>query len=160
MLELHTSVFPAAIVSMEELPKFRVVRDADNVSHAAARDDEPEVKPFDARTARKCLPKQQSWVWRNYLWKNYPSFRVVPDADNISHADACDDEPEVKVFDATERKKSKQKSWLSSFHPKKLNTCGECEVAVCQAKPENQAELVPGPDPDQKKNFTFLFQKI
>ena len=35
---------------------------------------------------------------------------------------------------------------------------GECELAVYQAKPENQAELVPGPDP--KKNFKFFFKKI
>ena len=38
-----------------------------------------------------------------------------------------------------------------------LNTREERELAVYKTKPENQAELVPGPDPDQKKIF---FQKI
>ena len=54
----------------------------------------------------------------------------------------------------------------SGFQAKKLNTCGELELAVNQAEPENQAEpknqaeLVPGPDPDRKKNFKFFFKKI
>ena len=48
----------------------------------------------------------------------------------------------------------------SGLHPKKLNTCcGELELALNQAEPENHTELVPRPDPD-KKNFKFFFQKI
>ena len=43
-----------------------------------------------------------------------------------------------------------------------MNKYGEFELdhAQNQAEPENQAELVPGPDPDQIKNFKFFFQKI
>ena len=43
-----------------------------------------------------------------------------------------------------------------------MNTRGlhELELAANWAKPENQAELVPGPDPDPKKNSNFFFQKI
>ena len=48
----------------------------------------------------------------------------------------------------------------SGFQAKKLNTCGELELAANQAEPENQAGLVPGPDPDQIKNFAIFFQKI
>ena len=38
------------------------------------------------------------------------------------------------------------------FQAKKLNTRGEFELefAANRAEPENQAGLVPGPDPDQK----------
>ena len=36
----------------------------------------------------------------------------------------------------------------------------ELELAANWAKPENQAELVPGPDPDKIKNFKIFFQKI
>ena len=48
----------------------------------------------------------------------------------------------------------------SGFQAKKLNTRGELELklAVYQDKPENQAELVPGPDPDQK-NISIFFSK-
>ena len=44
----------------------------------------------------------------------------------------------------------------------KLNTRRdfEFELAANCAESENQAELVPGPDPDQKRNFKFFFQKI
>ena len=50
----------------------------------------------------------------------------------------------------------------SGFQAKKLNTHieHELELAANQAKPKNQAELVPGPDPDPKMNFKFFFQKI
>ena len=50
----------------------------------------------------------------------------------------------------------------SGFQAKKLNTCGELELelAANQAEPENQADLVPGPDPEQKWNFKFFFQNI
>ena len=50
----------------------------------------------------------------------------------------------------------------SGFQAKKLNTCRkhELEFAVNLAEPENQAELVSGPDPDKKENFKFFFQKI
>ena len=48
----------------------------------------------------------------------------------------------------------------SGFHCKKLITCIELEHAQNQAEPENQAGLVPGPDPHQMKNFKFFFQKI
>ena len=50
----------------------------------------------------------------------------------------------------------------SGFQAKKLNTRRELELdhAQNQAEPENQAGLVPGPDPDQKKNFAIFFQKI
>ena len=50
----------------------------------------------------------------------------------------------------------------SGFQAKKLNTHREheLELAANQAKPKNQAELVPGPDPDPKINFKFFFQKI
>ena len=47
---------------------------------------------------------------------------------------------------------------LSGVHSKKLNTCGELELAANQAEPENQAEPVPGPDPLPKK-LNFLFSK-
>ena len=33
-------------------------------------------------------------------------------------------------------------------------------MAAKQAEPENQAELVPGSDPDKIKNFNFFFQII
>ena len=50
----------------------------------------------------------------------------------------------------------------SGFQAKKLNTrwYHELELAVNQAEPENQAGLVPGPDPDQIKNFEIFSQKI
>ena len=40
----------------------------------------------------------------------------------------------------------------SGFQAKKLNTRGELDLklAANRAGPENQAGLVPGPDPDQK----------
>ena len=38
----------------------------------------------------------------------------------------------------------------SGFQAKKLNTRGELELAANRAEPENQAELVPGPDPEQQ----------
>ena len=43
-----------------------------------------------------------------------------------------------------------------------MNTHGEheLELAANRAEPENQAGLVPGPDPNQKQNFKILFQKI
>ena len=41
-----------------------------------------------------------------------------------------------------------------------MNTRGELELAANQAEPENQAEIVPGPDHDKKINFKFFFQKI
>ena len=43
----------------------------------------------------------------------------------------------------------------SGFQAKKLNTRGELEfeLAANLAEPENQAELVPGPDPDKIKEF-------
>ena len=46
----------------------------------------------------------------------------------------------------------------SGFHYKKVNTHRELDHAQNQAEPENQAGLVSGPDPDQKK--LFFFQKI
>ena len=47
------------------------------------------------------------------------------------------------------------------FQAKKLNTCGEHEFDANWAEPENQAWLVPGPDPDQKiQNFKSFFSKI
>ena len=48
------------------------------------------------------------------------------------------------------------------FQDKMLNTHGEheLELAANQAEPENQAGLVPGPDPDPKKISNFIFQKI
>ena len=48
------------------------------------------------------------------------------------------------------------------FQAKKLNTREELELelAAYWAEPENQAELVRGPDPDKMKNFKFFFQKI
>ena len=49
---------------------------------------------------------------------------------------------------------------VNSCHYKKLNTRRERELAQNQAEPENQAELVPGPDPEPKKNFKIFFQKI
>ena len=50
----------------------------------------------------------------------------------------------------------------SDFQGKKLNNRRELELepAVNRAEPENQAGLVPGPDPDQIKNFEIFFQKI
>ena len=43
-----------------------------------------------------------------------------------------------------------------------LNIRGEfkLELAANRAESENQVELVPGPDPYQKTNFKFFFQKI
>ena len=41
-----------------------------------------------------------------------------------------------------------------------MNTRRELDHAQNQAEPENQAWLVPGPDPDQIKNFKIFFQKI
>ena len=43
-----------------------------------------------------------------------------------------------------------------------MNTHGEFELklAANRNQPENQAELVPGPDPAEIKNFKFFFQKI
>ena len=43
-----------------------------------------------------------------------------------------------------------------------MNTRGkhELELAANWAEPENQTELVPGPDHDKKINFKFFFQKI
>ena len=35
----------------------------------------------------------------------------------------------------------------------------ELELAANQAEPENQTELVPGPDHDKKINFKFFFKK-
>ena len=50
----------------------------------------------------------------------------------------------------------------SGIKAKKLNTPGEHELdhAQNQAEPENQAGLIPGPDPDPKKILKFFFQKI
>ena len=36
----------------------------------------------------------------------------------------------------------------------------QLELAAYQAEPENQAELVPGPDPGKIKNLKIFFQKI
>ena len=49
----------------------------------------------------------------------------------------------------------------SGFQAKKLNTRGELELelAANRAEPENQAELVPGLDPDQKYKFKNFFSK-
>ena len=49
----------------------------------------------------------------------------------------------------------------SGFQAKKLNTHGELELefAANRAEPENQAERVPGPDPDQKFKFKNFFSK-
>ena len=41
-----------------------------------------------------------------------------------------------------------------------MNIRGEYELATNQAEAENQASLVPGPDPDQMKNFKKVFKKI
>ena len=43
-----------------------------------------------------------------------------------------------------------------------MNIRGELqlELDANRAEPENQAGLVPGPDPDQIKNFEIFFQKI
>ena len=43
-----------------------------------------------------------------------------------------------------------------------MNTCGklELEFAANRGKAENQAELVPGRDPDKQKNFKIFIQKI
>ena len=46
------------------------------------------------------------------------------------------------------------------FQAKKLNTRRERYHAQNQAEPENQAGLVPGPDPDLEKNFGIFFQNI
>ena len=46
----------------------------------------------------------------------------------------------------------------SGFQAKKLNTRGELELAANQAEPENQAGLVPGPEPNIF--FEIFFQKI
>ena len=48
---------------------------------------------------------------------------------------------------------------LSGFQPKILNSHGEheLELAANRAEPENQAELVPGPEPDQKIKFLICF---
>ena len=48
------------------------------------------------------------------------------------------------------------------FSGQKLNTCRklELDLATNWAETENQAGLVPAPNPDQKKNFEFFFQKI
>ena len=50
----------------------------------------------------------------------------------------------------------------SGFQAKKLNSRGQLkrDHAQNQAEPENQAELVPGPDPGKIKNFKFFFKKI
>ena len=48
------------------------------------------------------------------------------------------------------------------FQAKKLNTHRELlelEFAANWAEPENQAELVPGPDLEKIKNFNFFFKK-
>ena len=49
----------------------------------------------------------------------------------------------------------------SGFQAKNVNTYGEFELdhAQNQAEPENQAKLVPGPDPNQYENFNFFFKK-
>ena len=43
-----------------------------------------------------------------------------------------------------------------------MNKYGEFELdhAQNQAEPENHAGLVPGPDPEPKKNFKIFFQNI
>ena len=50
----------------------------------------------------------------------------------------------------------------SGFQAKKLDTHREhgLELAENWAEPENQAGLVPGPDPEPKKILKFFFQKI
>ena len=50
----------------------------------------------------------------------------------------------------------------SGFQVKKLNTHREHELELAEnrAEPENQAELVPGPDPDKIKNFKIFFKKL
>ena len=52
------------------------------------------------------------------------------------------------------------KMW-SGNQAKKLNTSGqhELELAANWAEPENQAERVPGPDPEEIKNSKFFFSK-
>ena len=47
----------------------------------------------------------------------------------------------------------------SGFQAEKLNTRGQLELAANWAEPENQAEFVPGPDPEKILNFKFFFQK-
>ena len=42
----------------------------------------------------------------------------------------------------------------SDFQAKKLNTHGELKLDVNWAEPENQAGLVPGLDPEPKKNLS------
>ena len=37
----------------------------------------------------------------------------------------------------------------SGFHGQELNTRGDCQLAPNQAEPENQADMLPDPDPDQ-----------
>ena len=48
------------------------------------------------------------------------------------------------------------------FQAKKLDTRGELELELAEnwAEPENQAGLVPGPDPEPQKILNFFFQKI
>ena len=48
------------------------------------------------------------------------------------------------------------------FQAKRLNTRVELELefAANWAEPENQADLVPSPDPDQKIKFLIFFQKF
>ena len=41
---------------------------------------------------------------------------------------------------------------------KKMNTSRELELAATWDEPENQAELVPCPDPDQKQNSNFFLK--
>ena len=50
----------------------------------------------------------------------------------------------------------------SGFQAKKLNTCRELkhEVAANLAEAENQAGLVPGPDPDPKKIWHFFWVRV
>ena len=49
----------------------------------------------------------------------------------------------------------------SGFQAKKFNTYGEFELELAANRPEseNQAELVPGPDHDQKLDFKIFFSK-
>ena len=46
----------------------------------------------------------------------------------------------------------------SDFHCQKLNTRRELDHAQNQAERENQAGLVPGPDPDPEENFEIFFE--
>ena len=45
----------------------------------------------------------------------------------------------------------------SGFQAEKLNTRRELDHAQNEAEPENQAGLVPGPDPDPEENFEIFF---